>query len=249
LLVNRDVPPFNDPGIRRATALTLDRKAFIDILSEGQAGIGGTMLPAPDGVWGMPKEILEKITGYGADISANRTEARAIMAALGFGPNKRIPIRVSTRNIGGYRDAAVILIDQLREIHIDAELEVVDTSVWFAKVARKDYTLGMNVTGSAVDDPDQQFFENYACGSRRNYTNYCNAMLDALVATQSAELDPVKRRTLVWEIDRTLQEDLARPIIMHNRGGTCWTPRVHNLTIMVNSVYNGWRFEDVWLEK
>jgi peptide/nickel transport system substrate-binding protein len=171
------------------------------------------------------------------------------MTSLGFGPDKRIPIKVSTRNIGGYRDAAVILIDQLREIHFDAELEVVETAVWFTKLARRDFTIGLNVTGSGVDDPDQQFYENYACGSKRNYTNYCNPGLDALVAAQSAELDPARRRPLVWEIDRTLQKDLARPIIMHNRGGTCWSPRVRDLTIMVNSVFNGWRFEDVWLEK
>jgi peptide/nickel transport system substrate-binding protein len=54
---------------------------------------------------------------------------------------------------------------------------------------------------------------------------------------------------MVWEIDRKLQEDLARPIVMHNRGGTCWTPKVRNFNVMVNSVFNGWRFEDVWLEK
>ncbi len=249
LLVNRDAPPFNDPDIRRATALTLDRKAFIDILSEGQNSMGGAMLSPPEGVWGMPREILLTIPGYGPDIAGNRAEARAIMAKLGFGPDKRIPIKVSTRNIGSYRDASVILIDQLRHIYIDAELDVVETAVWFTKLARRDFTIGMNVTGSGVDDPDQQFFENYACGSKRNYTNYCNPGLDALVAAQSAELDPAKRKAMVWEIDRTLQEDLARPIVMHNRGGTCWSSKVRNLTIMVNSVYNGWRFDDVWMEK
>ena len=40
-------------------ALTLDRKAFIDIITEGQGDIGGTMLPPPEGVWGMPPEMLQ----------------------------------------------------------------------------------------------------------------------------------------------------------------------------------------------
>jgi peptide/nickel transport system substrate-binding protein len=249
VLVNRDAEPFNNPDIRRAVALTLDRKAFINILSEGQNSMGGAMLPAPEGVWGMPKEIMEALPGYGPDVAKNRADARAIMAKLGFGPDKRISIKVSTRNIGSFRDPSVILIDQLREIYIDAELDVVDTAVWFTKLARRDYTLGMNVTGSGVDDPDQQFYENYACGSQRNYTNYCDAGLGSLLDAQSSELDLAKRKKMVWEIDRKLQEDFARPIIMHNRGGTCWTPKVRNLTIMVNSVFNGWRFEDVWLEK
>src|SRR5262249_13287835 len=47
LIVNRESPPFDNPEIRKAMALTLDRKAFIDILTEGQATIGGPKLPAP----------------------------------------------------------------------------------------------------------------------------------------------------------------------------------------------------------
>jgi peptide/nickel transport system substrate-binding protein len=53
---------------------------------------------------------------------------------------------------------------------------------------------------------------------------------------------------LVWEIDRTLQEEGARPVLYHMRGATCWHPRLKGLTTMVNSMYNGWRLEDVWLE-
>src|SRR5215472_5503523 len=36
LIVNRDRPPFDSPDLRRAMALSLDRKAFIDIITEGQ---------------------------------------------------------------------------------------------------------------------------------------------------------------------------------------------------------------------
>jgi peptide/nickel transport system substrate-binding protein len=53
----------------------------------------------------------------------------------------------------------------------------------------------------------------------------------------------------VWEIDKRLQEDVARPILYHTHAGTCWQPQLKGLTLMVNSVYNGWRFEDVWLDK
>jgi len=54
---------------------------------------------------------------------------------------------------------------------------------------------------------------------------------------------------LVWDIDTTLQREGARPVIFHTRGATCWRPRVKGLTAMVNSMYNGWRMEDVWVEK
>jgi peptide/nickel transport system substrate-binding protein len=53
----------------------------------------------------------------------------------------------------------------------------------------------------------------------------------------------------VWEIDKQLQEDVARPILYHARQGTCWAPYVKNVTIMRNSSYNGFRYEDVWMDK
>ena len=249
LLVNFAKPPFDNRDIRRAMALTLDRKAFIDILSEGKADPGGAMLPPPEGVWGLPPEELRKLPGYGADVEQNREAARKIMTGLGYGPDKRLAIKVSTRNIQPYKDPAVVLIDQLKQIFIDAELDVIETSLWFPKVTRRDFTVALNLTGSGVDDPDQQFYESYTCGAQRNYSGYCNKELDALIDRQSAEVDQAKRRAIVWEIDRKLQEDGARPIIFHSRGATCWQPRVRNLTIMVNSIYNGWRFEDVWLAK
>jgi len=53
----------------------------------------------------------------------------------------------------------------LKEIYIDGELEMVDTTNWFPKVLRKDFTVGMVVSENGLDDPDQNFYENYACGA------------------------------------------------------------------------------------
>jgi len=38
-------------------------------------------------------------------------------------------------------------------------------------------------------------------------------------------------------------------LLYFGRGGICWDPKVRGLTITVNSIYNGWRMEDVWLDK
>ena len=63
------------------------------------------------------------------------------------------------------------------------------------------------------------------------------------------ERDGDRRRKLVWEIDRRLQEEGARPLIMHNVAATCMQPYVRGLVLPANSVYNSWRMEDVWLDR
>jgi peptide/nickel transport system substrate-binding protein len=249
LIINRAVPPFDNPDLRRAMALTLDRQAFIDILSAGQGDIGGAMLPPPEGIWGMPPEMLGALPGYDPDVQKNRAEARRIMNGLGYGPDHRLPIKLSTRNMAAVRDPAVLLIDQLKEIYIDGDLDAVDTVQWYPKIVRKDYTVALGVTASGLDDPDQQFYENYVCGAERNDNGYCNPVVDKLVDRQSMEPDLQKRRELVWEIEKKLAQDVARPIIFYPRSASCWQPYVRGLTIMVNSIYNGWRMEDVWLDK
>jgi peptide/nickel transport system substrate-binding protein len=249
LIINRDAPPFDNPDMRRAMALSLDRKAFIDIISEGQGDIGGVMQPLPEGVWGMPQDVLNTLPGYDPDVQKNRTAARQIMQKLGYGPDKRLALKVSTRNIPPFRDPAVILTDQLKEVFIDGELEVIETASWFPKMYRKDYKIGLNLTGGGVDDPDQQFYENYACGSPRNYTGYCDLELEKLFDRQSTEADEGKRKKLVWEIERKLAEDGARPIIFYNRFAYCWQPQMKGWTMMVNSIINNFRMEDVWLDR
>jgi peptide/nickel transport system substrate-binding protein len=242
LIINREVAPFDDPKIRRAMALTLDRDAFIRILSEGEGRMGGALLPPPDGVWGLPEEKLKGLIGYG-DVEQSREEARKLMKEAGYGPDKRLKLKVT------FKDPAVILIDQLKQIWIDGELEIIDTSVYYNRVFKKDYVVALNLTGSAVDDPDVTLFEGYACGSLRNYNNYCNPEMTRLFEEQSRETDRRKRQEMVWEIDRKLQEDVARPIISHGRIAGCWQPHVKNVTLHINSIYNNWRFEDVWLDR
>src|SRR6516164_9864452 len=249
LIINRDAPPFDSADMRRAMALSLDRKAFIDIISEGQGDIGGAMQPLPEGVWGMPPDVQRMLPGYDPDVQKNRSEARAIMRKLGYGPDHRLALKVSTRNIPPFRDPAVILIDQLKDVFIDGELEIVETALWYPKMYRKDYKIGLNLTGGGVDDPDQQFYENYACGAARNYTGYCNPQPEKMFDQQSVESDEGKRKKLVWEIERKLAEDGARPIIFYNRFAYCWQPQVKGWTMMVNSIVNNFRMEDVWVDK
>jgi peptide/nickel transport system substrate-binding protein len=249
VLISRQKQPFDNPDVRRAIALTLDRQAFIDTLTQGKGSVGGVLLAPPEGVWGMPPEMIRSLPGYGPDVAANRAEARKLMEKHGYGPNNRLQTKVTTRNIVPYRDPAILLIDQLKEIYIDGELELLDTTQWYPRITRKEFTIAHNLVTNGVDDPDQTLYEFYTCNAEANYDGYCSPEFDKMVERQSMEFDQQKRKQLVWQIEKKLADDIARPMLYHSRSGTCWQPYVKGYTVMMNGIYNGNRLEDVWLDK
>jgi peptide/nickel transport system substrate-binding protein len=246
--VNYHKPPFDNPQLRRAMALSIGRQAFIDTIAQGQGEIGGVLQPPPGGLWGMPADEVKLLPGYGSDVDKNRAEGRQLMQQAGYGPDKTLDIKVTTRNLQGYRDAAVLLIDQLKHVYINATLDLVETPQYFPKILRKDFAVALNLQTSGPDpDPVLKLF--YGCGSSLNWDGYCSSEVDKLIDEQSHEVDPGRRKTLLWQIERKLAEDSARPIIFYPRGGTCRQPYVKGWAAMANSLFSGWRLEDVWLDK
>jgi peptide/nickel transport system substrate-binding protein len=248
LIINRTKPPFDNPQLRRAMALSLDRKAFIEIVSQGKGEIGGIMQAPPGGLWGMPLDELATLPGYGPDVAKNRAEARQIMQKLGYGPNNPLKIKVSASNISFYRDPAIVLIDQLKQIYIQADLDAIDSTRYYPKIMRQEFTVGLNLQTSGPD-PDPVIDLFYGCGGSVNWDHYCNKDVDKLIAAQSEESDPAKRKAIVWQIERKLAEDDARPIIFYADRFACWRPAVKGVIQNTNTIFDAARDEDVWLNK
>ena len=112
---------------------------------------------------------------------------------------------------------------------------------------RKDYVVGLNISGSRPD-PDQNLYLLDGRGGDLNYDGHCNPEIDELVDQQSTEANQEKRRRLVSEIERKPTEDGARPIIFYMRWQLLAALR-EGIDDQVNSITNGWRMEDIWLDK
>jgi peptide/nickel transport system substrate-binding protein len=57
------------------------------------------MQPPPTGLWGVPPEMLQALTGCDPDVQKNRAEARQIMQKLGYGPDNRFNVKVAVRDL------------------------------------------------------------------------------------------------------------------------------------------------------
>jgi peptide/nickel transport system substrate-binding protein len=249
LMVNHKSPAVQDPRVRRAISLALDRNAFVTA-QHGHGRQGGIMMSPPYGNWGLTPEQLQQIPGYGKDVEKNRAEARKLMEEAGYGPSKKLRLTYIVRlSTPSYIIGSTLVADQLRTIYIDGEIEQKEYTVFTGLLTKGAYTLAFHTTGSAVDDPDIVLYENYMCKSLRNYTHYCNPAIEAKIQEQSMTVDPKKRKELVQQIDLQLQQDVARATLYQTLSTTCWHPHVKGFVRATNGIYTHNRLENVWIEK
>jgi len=247
VILNHKRPPFDNLMVRRAINFAIDRHAYVLAVRQGGAVVGPALMPKPFGVWGLLDKELRTLPGYRAP-DQDKAEAKRILAAAGFGPGKPLRVELVTRAFAIYVDLGSFVVDQLRLVGVEATLKQLDTAAWFPTLARHDFQIGANLTAGVVDDPDAYFFENYKCGASRNYTNYCNDEVDRLIDLQSQELVREKRLRLVWEIERKLEADVARPMLGWRKEYFTQWPHVKNL-VPHNSLYNYGRMQEVWLDR
>jgi peptide/nickel transport system substrate-binding protein len=249
VLVNHKAAPFDNPKIRRAIALGLDRNAFV-AAQHGGGRHGGVMMSPPYGVWGLSPAQLETVPGFGKDAEKNRAEARKLMEEAGYGPNNKLKTSFLVRNSApNFMAGATLAVDQLRHIHIDGSIEQKDYTVYTGAIIKGAYTLAFETSGAAIDDPDVVLYEKFKCESIRNYNKYCNREVEAKIDEQSATLDPAKRKQLVQALDLFLQQEIAQIAVYHSTSSACWHPYVKGYVRSKNGLYTHHRMEDVWMDK
>ena len=247
LLLNTKKPPFDNVKVRRALSFAIDRRAYTQTVHRGLAVVGASLAPKPWGVWGLLEKDLAQLPGYGGAVEGRAT-AKKLLAEAGFGPGHPLKLEVVTRAIAIYLDFSGFVISDLKQVGIEATLKQIDTAQWHPMVTRREFHMGTNLTGLGVDDPDANFYENYACGSPRNYGDYCNEEVMRLIEQQSQEIDQKKRLALVWQIQKKLEEDAARPTMGWRTDRFAHYPYVKNL-IPNQVTYNCCRLQEVWLDK
>jgi peptide/nickel transport system substrate-binding protein len=145
-------------------------------------------------------------------------------------------------------DLASYVVSELKHVGVEITVKQLDSVQWYGATTRKEFQLGINISGYGVDDPDAILFENYTCTSLRNYTSYCDEAVSKMIERQSQELDPRKRLALVQQIERKLVDAGARPTIAWGIDHFAHWPYVRNL-IPHHSLYSFGRMQEVWLDR
>ena len=154
-----------------------------------------------------------------------------------------------TRAIAVYVDMASFVVNELKQVGIEATLKQIETAQWHPMATRGEYQIGANLTGLGIDDPDANFYENYALRLAAELQRLLQrAGRWRMIDQQSQELDPKKRLAMV-------QRDPEEARGGRGAADPGWRldyfalwPHVKNL-VPHTTIYNFGRMQDVWLDK
>jgi len=221
LQMNNTLPPMDDPLVRQAFALAVDKEGLNELLAEGTNLVASTILPP-----GMPGFDTALATEQAAN-SYNVEMAQAALAASTYAEGL-LPIVISASGFGdSERDDLNAMIETWRDVlGAEVSLEFLDPVDFKVLVAEE---RGHIVSyGWCADYPDPGNFLDvlYHTDSEFNVGGYTNPEVDARLEEARVELDVAARLALYQEIERLLLKDVAAIPLSHSVSDALVSDRV-----------------------
>jgi ABC-type transport system substrate-binding protein len=247
--VNNRRKPFDDPRVRRAMHLVLDKPVLVDVVKDvTPMMVGGFIYPFSE--FATPKDELGKRLGYQPDPTAAVKEARALMAAAGY-DNGIKGLDYLVRDVASFRLWSQAIQAMLQEgLNIECNLRTVVESVWFDDTKSGNFDLAIGAIVSTLLDPSDYFNAWYGKDGPQNYSFWDNKEFQALTAQIDREVESAKRLVLIRQAEAIMEQDPPLLPISWENINDIWYNYVkgHN-PYEYFGVYDVVRLDTVWLDK
>jgi len=215
VMFNAEKKPFDDPRVRKAINLAVNRQEIIEIFSVGDYTLG---LPFPPGTWyGRTLEEAEQVPGFRLDANGNKhpddlAEARRLLTEAGFPDGFKTTITM--RRAVLYVDIGTVVAQQLEEyLNIESEINIMESAAGQAAYLAGDYEYAVQGHALAFSSPDAGFGSTKTTGSllgdtwaRGQKTTHW-AEIQELFTKQTRETDVVKRLAMLRQVSDLWLDD------------------------------------------
>ncbi|SFH27511.1 peptide/nickel transport system substrate-binding protein [Desulfotomaculum arcticum] len=210
LLFNNQKPPFDDPALRRAVNLLIDRDELVDQLLYGYGEPAGTVFSSLAGAWavdGLWKTDREEAVALGAQVK--NTEPHKVVFAINSALANRWP----------YKPIAEVMQSEFKTLGLNVELQVLEAGAWAEALQNGDYHLSLTPYSLMTGDPDF-FFGRwvYSRGQMNNQRGigYSNLEADRLVEAACAEGDQSQRQADYARLQELVARDVPLSPLFHD---------------------------------
>src|SRR5882724_2235843 len=242
---NTQNKPFDDPRVRRALSLAIDRWKASEVLQRSSIMryVGAYLRPGY--ALAARDEDLAKMPGFSRDIAAARAEAKRLLAEAGVPDLK---VRLINRTISNlFTPAGIYIIDQWRQIGVEVEHVQANETLYNNSMNEGTFDVALDFQGDSVDEPTYQFARHLSVDLSSNRGKYTDRELDRLFEQQKEMTNPAERAKVLRQFEtRMLTEAYSVPLL--------WWQRI----IVMSSRIQGWGMtpshligqdlESVWLK-
>ena len=235
-IVNFEVPPFDDPKVRSALYIGMDRLAHIDTLLVGRGKFGTPFFP---GTWMTPSDevvgtwpgfrYVDKHTGepvlvpYGRDdvVKDPRdiAKAKALLEEAGYTEDNPLKITYNAFNLSFHKSVAQFAQQMFKGFGLQAELNVLDVASGFGAIRKGDYQLFHLTQANDVLDADDVFVRLYLPGGTPTWKTISLPGIADFYDRSSRESDFDERQRLIWQAGDVLRKGEM------NQLGIAWIDR------------------------
>lgn len=190
-----DIAPFNDVRVRKAMALTIDRQAMVDFMTEGFGTLGNDTPMNDSYPFFRAVEQREK----------NIAEARALLAEAGFPDGLEVELIASDRP-AVRTQLAVAMKEMAKEAGVTINVTTMPHATYLDQV----WTKGAFYIGfyNMQPTPDGIFKLLFTSDAAWNETRWNNTAFDDLVNKARAISDPEERTALYTEAQALMNDEV-----------------------------------------
>ena len=248
--MNNRKKPLDDPRVRRAINLVLDKPVLVDVVKDvAPMMVGGFLYPFSE--FATPPAELAKRVGYQADPTAAVKEAKALMAAAGYANGFKGSLDFLVREVASFKLWAQAIQAMLQQsLGVETKLRTVVESVWFDDIKSGNFDLAIGAVVSTLLDPSDYFNAWYKKDGPQNYGFWDNAAFNALLPQIDSEVDPKKRLEIIRKAEMIMEQDPPVLPVAWEKINDVWYNYVkgHNPKEYFG-IYDCVRFDTFWLDK
>lgn len=207
--INNEKKPFNDPRVRRALTLAIDRREASKALSQISLMkfVGGLFRPGSQ--FAAPEAEFSKLAGFGKNIDVARKEARRLLKEAGV--PEGFSFTLKNRNVKEpYEVTGVYVIDQWRQIGLNVTHLPQEGGPYFGDFRQGNFDTGIDFACDFMDEPDLQLQKFLSSDkSPINYARYKDSVLDELYEKQSRATNANERLKLLRQFEKRVLDEQA----------------------------------------
>jgi len=227
---------------RQALNLAVSRQQIDQILS------GGHGLIDPPATWGLspfaiPQDQLLAMPGFRRDKQQDLADAKALLAAAGFGGGLSISV-IYQSDLTTSPKVVEVMAENLRSIGVTLNLKPLPSANFIAAYNRGDYDITAAFLGNAGE---VTFWQNWLrSGGGFNKGRVDDPELDRLIDAETQELDSAKRKQIWLDLQHILLDQVYLLAVPEQANFAMWQSRVHNYhygrsaNIAVQAIENVW---------